>query len=344
MTEQGRQARALQHSTSLQYEIAEKTALGWFLVFNTLTVRNEHLSDVFQPGSLALQQYLKRLENSVAKQNYGSVRAAKDAHFHTYFAVVEAGSKTGRLHIHVLHLLKHLPQGARDPNFGSVKPCKREIASMKGLWPYGHSMPIAVRYSLNDAFGLIGWRWPADTKTGQGLPVKSPQAIAGYMSKYVLKSYTSQHRSDYLWRVRKTRGLGTGLLSRMVSTLTTKTLQAIADHETIKTTINNQTVPPRLLRILTIKELQNRSSSQSLFAMAKNTTAQPSMLTQLRALTQTSESLNLQNTTSSVITHYSSADISNAQNELDQASAQFDETYFPRTTHGFVTQSTRDVS
>src|SRR5438105_12486353 len=39
----------------------------------------------------------------------------------------------------------------------------RSLNSLQNTWPYGYSMPIAVRYT-QDAFSRSGWLWPVDAK------------------------------------------------------------------------------------------------------------------------------------------------------------------------------------
>src|SRR5207245_11489796 len=52
-------------------------------------------------------------------------------------------------------------------------------------WPYGYSMPIAVRYT-QDAFSRSGWLWPVDAK-GEPLKATSYMAVGFYVAKYVNK-------------------------------------------------------------------------------------------------------------------------------------------------------------
>src|SRR4051794_1672978 len=54
-----------------------------------------------------------------------------------------------------------------------------------GQWPYGYSMPIAVRYT-QDAFSRSGWLWPVDAK-GEPLKATSYMAVGFYVAKYVNK-------------------------------------------------------------------------------------------------------------------------------------------------------------
>src|SRR5437773_10195228 len=53
------------------------------------------------------------------------------------------------------------------------------------IWPYGYSMPIAVRYT-QDAFSRSGWLWPVDAK-GEPLKATSYMAVGFYVAKYVNK-------------------------------------------------------------------------------------------------------------------------------------------------------------
>src|SRR4051812_27607065 len=55
----------------------------------------------------------------------------------------------------------------------------------QNTWPYGYSMPIAVRYT-QDAFSRSGWLWPVDAK-GAPLKATSYMAVGFYAAKYVNK-------------------------------------------------------------------------------------------------------------------------------------------------------------
>src|SRR5260370_1346133 len=72
------------------------------------------------------------------------------------------------LHFHAVHFMRTLPTGSVDPNFGRRVRNRRQLNSLQNTWPYGHSMPIAVRYT-QDAFSRSGWLWPVDAK---GEPLK----------------------------------------------------------------------------------------------------------------------------------------------------------------------------
>src|SRR5438309_11146981 len=77
-------------------------------------------------------------------------------------------SANGRLHFHAVHFMRTLPTGSVDPNFGRRVRNRRQLNSLQNTWPYGYSMPIAVRYT-QDAFSRSGWLWPVDAK---GEPLK----------------------------------------------------------------------------------------------------------------------------------------------------------------------------
>src|SRR5262245_28125812 len=71
--------------------------------------------------------------------------------FFQYFCVPEYGTANGRLHFHAVHFMRTLPTGSVDPNFGRRVRNRRQLNSLQNTWPYGYSMPIAVRYT-QDAF------------------------------------------------------------------------------------------------------------------------------------------------------------------------------------------------
>src|SRR5207253_10125278 len=79
--------------------------------------------------------------------------------------------------------LRTLPTGSVDPNFGRRVRNRRQLNSLQNTWPYGYSMPIAVRYT-QDAFSRSGWLWPVDAK-GEPLKATSYMAVGFYVAKYV---------------------------------------------------------------------------------------------------------------------------------------------------------------
>src|SRR5260221_260897 len=101
------------------------------------------------------------------------------------FCVLENGTANGRFHFHAVHFMRTLPTGSVDPNFGRRVRNRRQLNSLQNTWPYGYSMPIAVRYT-QDAFSRSGWLWPVDAK-GEPLKATSYMAVGFYVAKYVNK-------------------------------------------------------------------------------------------------------------------------------------------------------------
>src|SRR5256885_781742 len=87
-----------------------------------------------------------------------------------------------KIHFHAVHFMRTLPTGSVDPNFGRRVRNRRQLNSLQNTWPYGYSMPIAVRYT-QDAFSRSGWLWPVDAK---GEPLKA--TIFFYIGFYLPKS------------------------------------------------------------------------------------------------------------------------------------------------------------
>src|SRR5438309_348123 len=81
-----------------------------------------------------------------------------------------------RSRIYTLSLHDALPIWVRN---------RRQLNSLQNTWPYGYSMPIAVRYT-QDAFSRSGWLWPVDAK-GEPLKATSYMAVGFYVAKYVNK-------------------------------------------------------------------------------------------------------------------------------------------------------------
>src|SRR5207253_1734548 len=109
----------------------------------------------------------------------------RSADCYQYFCVPEYGTANGRLHFHAVHFIRTLPTGSVDPNFGRWVRNRRQLNSLQNTWPYGYSMPIAVRYT-QDAFSRSGWLWPVDAK-GEPLKATSYMAVGFYVAKYVNK-------------------------------------------------------------------------------------------------------------------------------------------------------------
>lgn len=333
MQNRTRSARAGVLTKMLELQIAESAHNGWFMLFNTLTVAPEHYHTVFSPESTAFKDYVRHIDKLFARAAYGSFKKAKGEDYHQYFAVTEEGGKHGRLHIHVLHCFKELPNYP-DPNAGRIAPRYRELQQFKQCWPYGFSTPIMVRYSLNDAYGRKGFKWPLDHKTGKPLQAKGPLVVAGYMAKYISKGYVSPKRSLYQWRVKKSQAFGLSLIKTTMNKFTTETLLQIAQNPLLRFDLNSRTLPPSLIRVQALKILQNRQLSTSMYELAQSVTPRPSLLQQLRGSSGKKETHSSQSSMYTEIGMLTVEDLSkNAQAEIDFHFSALANTYFPETTH-----------
>src|SRR3989454_12396013 len=81
--------------------------------------------------------------------------------------------------------MRTLPSDTVDPIFRRRGRILCQLNSLQHTWPYGYSMPIAVRYT-QDAFSRSGWLWPVDAK-GEQLKATSYMAVGFYVVKYVNK-------------------------------------------------------------------------------------------------------------------------------------------------------------
>src|SRR4051794_24065596 len=127
---------------------------GWFIVFDTLTLADDRL-EAFYDNPNALRDYFRDIGRMVLA---AEGRKANDSHAdcYQYFCVPEYGTANGRLHFHAVHFMRTLPTGSVDPNFGRRVRNRRQLNSLQNTWPYGYSMPIAVRYT-QDACSRSGW-------------------------------------------------------------------------------------------------------------------------------------------------------------------------------------------
>lgn len=243
LTEGARRARAGELRRRLEYECLLAHRAGWYIIFNTLTVNDENLDAVFETGSRCFSDYIRSVSRSVGYRLGMSKRQAdaSEGRNHRYFAVVERGAEHGRPHIHVLHFLRALPQGSYDPNGVGVRkgpaPLLRQLDSMRPFWRYGNTVPIMVRYGMNDAFSRAGYRWPIKILPNGAqtpLPCGTILRVAGYVGKYVTKRYANPENEKWtkknlmpLWRVRMTRGFGTEWMTARLSKLPTAKLEQL---------------------------------------------------------------------------------------------------------------------
>ena len=211
-------ARVRAYRSRIYLEILKRHYDGWYLIFNTLTVDEANYEKVFYEDKRAFEKYIAAFKRKVRIAAFGSPSTKGCAEYHSYFAVVERGKERGRLHIHVLHFCKALPKGCVDPNYGKPIPDNRVIDALRSCWPHGFSEPIAVRFSGNDNFGRLGWRWPVEWKNGKPLAIEASSGIkmAAYVSKYITKSY---YEREWKWRTRMSQRFGTKIIEMAIRKL-----------------------------------------------------------------------------------------------------------------------------
>lgn len=338
LEEKARTQKCATYKFLLACEIALAHKKGTYIIFNTLTVAPGEYYKVFSKTSRAFKEYIRKIDRLVEN--------------HRYFGVVEEGAKNGRLHIHVIHFMDTLPKGSDDPNKDKVIPTRRELTGLKALWPYGFSSPIIVRYSPQDAFGKLNWRWPHDLRTNAPYKIASPYKLASYVSKYIVKSYSSKKRDKYLWRIRKSHKLGQQVLKELCSQLKTTTLIIIATTNAMTTKWNNWTIPPIELRLAALREIQTRNQhnpytthqlDNTIHNLAKQLQPRHSIARSPRDLTKTIQENSQQSTgflTTLAINN--EASFNEANKEFHQRASEMRQKYFAETTAAYGTTSTRD--
>src|SRR5437899_5479826 len=93
-------------STSLPYTTLFRSADGWFIVFDTLTLADDRL-EAFYDNPNALRDYFRDIGRMVLA---AEGRKANDSHAdcYQYFCVPEYGTANGRLHFHAVHFMRTL--------------------------------------------------------------------------------------------------------------------------------------------------------------------------------------------------------------------------------------------
>lgn len=344
-------AQKQMHYFGLMCEIAYRHHHGWFIILNTLTVREGEYVQVFQSGSKAFLHYIRKIDRYFAQHLYGSIRNARGQLFHQYFACTEAGSEKSRLHIHCVHLVKHLPSEITDPNYGRTQPTEWVITRLRRFWRHGRSDPRTCRSSPNDAYGKLGWRWPLDSKTHEPYRLRSPLAIATYISKYIQKGYESCLRKNRMWRVKKSHNLGRALIDEITARLSTSTLLILSSTETIRAKLNGCLIPSTSLRLSCLRSLKNRnfqdtpilSGFDNLAQLAKRTNTRLSPLLSSRASIQTILENNQQSMQYlSIFGINNEASFEAAANDLRDSVWQSQQTYFPAGIKSYGAGSSRD--
>lgn len=301
---------------------------GWYVVFDTLTLADDRIK-AFYDNPNALRDYFRDIGRMVLTAEGRSVHDSS-SDCYQYFCVPEYGTQHGRLHFHAVHLMRTLPLGSVDPNFGKLVRTNRQINSLQNTWPYGYSMPIAVRYS-QDAFSRAGWLWPVDTK-GEPLKATSYMAVGFYVAKYVNK------KSDFdiaakglganewnkslqtkinlipkkVFRIRMSRNFGMKL----------KTMSHLSAECLIQLTQLGYDLTPfsNVLKQNAKKELRLRLASSTVSDVLEAQPVTTNLLKFMRGLTRTIGASNLRSFIASLTLKLAPTDISDeTKNYLDSA-------------------------
>jgi len=285
--------RGVSYATRLADEMVRAEERGWYIVFNTLTVRPGELERVFHKKSKAFSRYIQKVERAIMAR-FGPIRTMeqqkKDGiEFHKYFAVVERGTLGRRLHIHVLHFCRKLPNDV-DPNRGKAIPSRRECLGFRGFWEYGFVKPYAVRSNAMDSYAKLGWAWPVEKQeTGGYAPIKakSVYAMARYVTKYVTKAYVETKQKD-AFRCRMTRNLGTETARKIVETLSDPALMIVSqlrDPRLVQIP-GRMKVDLRTLRRLCHKRILRQLPETMLMPAMLRISPRPGLIERLRTMTR----------------------------------------------------------
>lgn len=321
----------------LLYEANHRITQGWYPFLVTLTVNDYNYDKVFSADSTVWTDYVRKFDRDVGIHCHGSWRNAlterkKGNEFHTYFAVVERGSQTGRLHIHVLHFIRELHASICDPNLGASQPINRHVTYFNSIWPYGHVLACAVRTGPFDSFSKKGWRWPSlRLKNGIYQPLKSSpiNATVNYVAKYITKqNHDNLQKEGISWRTRMTRNLGMMALQMIFQKTPTPLLRRIIKSQRIPVQLLNLQIPKTLiLRQATISYMtaMNKRTPKNfsrLLLVLDKLPLKENIFKSFRNVINNEKQSSPQNSGIIEMSNLSDTDISNLQSIIDSVSSQ----------------------
>jgi len=318
------------------WQLRDSHHSGWFMVFDTLTLSPDMVTRFYE-NSNALRDYFRNVGRSVLSAEKRSPRQSFDDCY-KYICIPEYGSERGRLHFHIIHFLRTLPTGAKDPNIGRRTRNRRQVDFFRGLWPYGTTQPIAIRYQ-RDAFTRKGWLWPVDAN-GKAIDAKPYIAVGYYVTKYVCKNVDAictsnlQKHEASKWnktvqtlipdslrkafRVRMSRTFGQAQLN----------LSSLKIPQLLELTRLHHSVTPytQMLKRLSKRELVKRASTLSVKDIMDFMSEPTNLLASLRRLMKTTQTFSLASFMSTVTRSLHGTDVSDETkewlrtNQLDTAS------------------------
>lgn len=297
-------------------QINDAVEKGWFIAFQTLTVRGECYEHIFETKSDAWRNYIRSIKRMVQANKWGSVRKARleDECFH-FIGIVEPGGENERLHLHTLLFmdLKNTRQPFRmpfgDPNRGNAKKDQREIREFIKYWPYGYSMTIPCRFNQADAYASAGWVWPLEN--GVPIPQSGIEKLAAYMTKYITKMQRIDiTRRDKTWKIRADHKMGKMPILNKIKKMETETLTGLIPFKQYPTIIQmyGKRINNKLIRTIAVKEFLNRKQNASRYDLSSEKST--AILELLKNTNQGKCSRNWQNIGDILDRVYQNADIS----------------------------------
>lgn len=316
-------SRASYAKQRIHLAMKQAHAAGWFVVFDSLTLKDDAIAQFYKDEN-ALRDYCRDIGRKVLKAEKRKLTESY-TNSYQYIIVPEYGTKHGRLHFHVVHLMRTLPEGSFDPNFGKIttKRINRILPSLRNQWKYGFSKPLTVRYS-GDAFTTrLGWLHPTD-ETGKPIELKPLLAVGFYVSKYISKQqdqYDIKNNLDkgtkwnqtlskilnelpmHTFRVRMSRGFGMKLDS----------MAHLSNEALIQLTKLHYTVTPynKILSASAKKEIKLRLATLIISDLPALMPPAINLLESLRNSMKMSATLNLVNFTTILTPKLKVTDISN---------------------------------
>lgn len=312
-----RASRRQYYIQRIQNAMRQAHHAGWFMCFDTITLDGACLRDFYgldekgdpkrdkngkEIKTYPIRDYTRKCMRLVLKGAGVSEKDVQTSDYYQYFAVPEYGSTTGRLHWHIIHLMRAIPYGQFDPNIRKRPDEPRNnrfLLTFHKLWSFGKMQKaIAVRYS-GDAYTRAGWLATLNEK-GQSTDNYNYQAIGFYVSKYInkhdeqtdLRSKALNNEGERLWKqtlantlskipkrsfkVSMTRGLG----------LTLPTMKNLSLSSLLQLTRLDYTATPynKIVRLNARKEMRSRLVNNSLDEILRHLPAQTNLLKSLRDL------------------------------------------------------------
>jgi hypothetical protein len=212
-------SRVAGYQSRLMNECVQAKKKGWYILFATLTFRQEKDILDFIENPRVWDTLTKKISRDVSKKCYGSARYAenngiKKHDYFRYFMTTEYGKLNGRFHIHALFFMKDIPYEIQDPNIGRSLPNYLNFHYLDKHWKFGHVADRAFLIDANDAwFQKMNLILPLkkNKENDRMEPTKLYGVKAGvsYLTKYVIKELEScQISKEHPKLIRMTKSLG----------------------------------------------------------------------------------------------------------------------------------------